>query len=147
MAQNANAYTMSIIAEIFARFPNRFRFTSGTRSQSQNTAVGGVVNSFHLTGQAADFVAINGQYPLDERQAIKQIVANYGYELVYHNAGSGYHYHIEPEPNFQPIVIQNVQQLSQITNTQQPQQVSGGLDRNAFIIIAAGLGFLLLYRY
>lgn len=147
MAQNANAYTMSIIAEIFARFPNRFRFTSGTRSQSQNTAVGGVANSFHLTGQAADFVAINGQYPLDERQAIKQIVANYGYELVYHNAGSGYHYHIEPAPNFSQPVIQNVQQLNQIVNTQQPQQISGGLDRNAFIIIAAGLGFLLLYRY
>lgn len=140
MPRNANAFTMSIVAEIFATFPNRFRFTSGIRSQSQNQAVGGVANSFHLTGQAADFVAVNGQYPLDERNAIKRIVARYGYELVYHNAGSGYHYHIEPAPNFTGVTTTGNSLPTNNNNGGQPQTPT-----TADYALYAGIGLLALY--
>lgn len=100
MSSPANAYTMNIISEIFNAFPGRFRFTSGRRTAAQNQAVGGVPNSYHVTGQAADFVSLNGQYPANEREQINTIVTSYGYELLFHNVGSGYHYHIEPSPTF-----------------------------------------------
>lgn len=97
---DADATTMAIVAEIFAAFPGRFRFTSGRRTVAQNAAVGGVEGSYHVKGQAADFVAINGRYPPGEKEAIGEIVARHGYEVIFHDAGSGDHYHIEPAPGF-----------------------------------------------
>lgn len=91
---------MAIVAEIFAAFPGRFRFISGTRTPAQNAAAGGVANSYHLTGQAADFVAIDGHYPPGEKARIAEIVARHGYEVLFHNSGSGIHYHIEPAPGY-----------------------------------------------
>ncbi len=91
---------MAILAEIFAAFPGRFRFTSGCRTPAQNAAANGVANSFHLTTrgcQAADFVPINGRF--GDQEAIGAIVARHGYEVLVHDRGSGMHYHIEPAPN------------------------------------------------
>lgn len=99
LISNAN-FTISIVNEIFAAFPGRFRFTSGYRSPSQNTAANGVEGSFHLKALAADFVPINGSFPADEFSRIGAIVSKYNYEAIKHNAGSGLHYHIEPNPNF-----------------------------------------------
>jgi len=96
---NASDSTMAIVNEIFAAFPGRFRFTSGCRTPAQNAAVNGVANSYHLTTRgclAADFVPINGNFPSDELAQIAAIVAPHGYEVIKHNAGSGMHYHIEP---------------------------------------------------
>ena len=92
---NAN-FTIGIINEIFRTFPNRFRFTSGYRTPARNAAVGGVPNSFHITGEAADFVPVDGRYPSGEKEAIAVLVSRYGYEVLKHNVGSGMHYHIEP---------------------------------------------------
>jgi hypothetical protein len=91
--------TQNLLNEIFAAFPGRFRFTSGVRTPAQNAAANGAPNSYHLTGQAADFVAIDGRYPAGEKAQIGAIAARYGYEVIFHNAGSGLHYHIEPAPN------------------------------------------------
>lgn len=109
---DANATTMAIVAEIFAAFPGRFRFTSGCRTPEQNAAVNGSANSYHLTTrgcQAADFVPVNGNYPAGELEQIAAIVAPHGYEVIKHNAGSGIHYHIEPAPggtvNVQPSAV------------------------------------------
>jgi hypothetical protein len=100
MPTRANDTTMAIVDEIFATFPGRFRFTSGLRTAAQNRAVNGAANSFHLTGQAADFVPIDGRFPAGELDAIARIVARHGYEVIRHNAGSGMHYHIEPAPGY-----------------------------------------------
>lgn len=92
---------MAILDEIFAAFPGRFRFTSGCRTPSQNAAVNGNANSYHLTTrgcQAADFVPIDGRF--GDKDAIGAIVARHGYEVIQHNVGSGEHYHIEPAPGY-----------------------------------------------
>lgn len=96
-AANADR-TVSIVNEIFAAFPGRFRFTSGYRSPAQNAAANGVAKSYHLTAQAADFVPINGSYPAGEKEAIASLIAKHGYEVIKHDVGSGLHYHIEPAP-------------------------------------------------
>jgi Peptidase M15 len=97
LQSNANQ-TIAIINEIFAAIPQaRFRFTSGYRSPAHNAAVGGVSNSFHLTGLAGDFVPENGNAKQYEAQ-VKAICARYGYEVLYHTVGSGLHFHIEPKP-------------------------------------------------
>lgn len=101
MATRANDTTMAILDEIFAAFPGRFRFTSGCRTPSQNAAVNGNANSYHLTTrgcQAADFVPIDGRF--GDKDAIGAIVGRHGYEVIQHNAGSGEHYHIEPAPGY-----------------------------------------------
>lgn len=94
---NANL-TIEIVNEVFAAFPNRFRFTSGYRSPARNAAANGVSNSFHLTAQAADFVPVDGRFPSSEKEAIAALIGRYGYEVIQHDAGSGLHYHIEPAP-------------------------------------------------
>lgn len=123
----ANAeFTISILSEIFAAFPGRFRFTSGWRSASRNAAVNGVPNSYHLTGEAGDFVPVDGKYPANEREAINNIVSRYGYKVITHDAGSGMHYHIEP-----------------ISRTS--KKMPSGLDfTNTMFVAAAGLFLILL---
>lgn len=144
MATNANAKTMAIVAEIFAAFPNKFRFTSGCRTPERNTAVGGVANSYHLTTrgcQAADFVPINGNFPASDKGAIGNIVAKHGYEVIVHNAGSGMHYHIEPNGTGVPVVNNNANNVSTATVTDQ--------NSNTKTLLYIGLGvmaFLILRR-
>lgn len=86
---------MAIFAEIQAAFPGRFRFTSGWRSPSHNASVGGNASSYHLTGEAVDFVPVDGRYLASELAGIGAIVSKYCYEVIDH-VGTGRHYHIEP---------------------------------------------------
>lgn len=99
-SSSANAqFTVAILNEIFAAFPNRFRFTSGYRTPERNAAVNGVANSFHITGEAGDFAPIDKRYPAGEQQAIANLISRHGYEVLKHDVGSGLHYHIEPMPS------------------------------------------------
>jgi len=95
----ANALeTIAIINEIFAALPQaKFDFTSGYRSAAHNRAAGGVPTSYHIKALAGDFVPRAGNAKQYEAQ-VKAICAKYGYEVLYHNAGSGLHFHIEPMP-------------------------------------------------
>ena len=136
MATNADAKTMGIVAEIFAAFPNRFRFTSGKRTVAQNKVVGGVANSYHVTGQAADFVPVNGQFPTSEREAIGRIVSKYGYEVIVHDAGSGLHYHIEPAPR-------GTSSVAPVTPNTLPVVVTDQ-NSNTKTLVYIGLGILAL---
>lgn len=90
--------TITILNQIFAAFPGRFRFTSGYRSPEKNRAVGGVPTSYHVKALAGDFVPVNGKYLESEIAGVKAIAAKSGYEVIIHNVGSGKHYHIEPMP-------------------------------------------------
>jgi hypothetical protein len=132
--KDANATTMAIVAEIFAAWPGRFRFTSGLRTAAENAAAGGVEGSFHLTGQAADFVAINGIYPPCELEQIGEIVRRHGYEVIFHNAGSGNHYHIEPAPGYDSS--------QWAVGSSQPATDNGQPTTDWLLF---GLGFLALY--
>lgn len=63
------------------------RLTSGRRSPAQNAAVGGVPNSQHLRGSAADIVATTP----DQKNRIRTIARGYGLEVI----DEGDHLHIE----------------------------------------------------
>lgn len=140
MAVDADATTMAILAEIFAAFPGRFRFTSGTRTAAQNAAVGGVEGSYHVRGMAADFVAINGSYPSSDLERIGEIVARHGYEVIKHNAGSGLHYHIEPAPGYSPANY-----TGGGSNDDDTQDTGNGSESsNIFLYAAIGLLFVVL---
>ncbi len=90
--------TVAIINEIFAAMPDaRFDFTSGYRSPAHNKAVGGVGNSYHITGLAGDFVPRAGNAK-NYKSRVKAICAKYGYEVLDHTVNSGLHFHIEPMP-------------------------------------------------
>jgi len=76
-------------AQLFAALGNKYGIqpTSVLRSQERNRQVGGVANSYHLSGQAADWVV---PQPL-KAQFIADAKAN-GYEAI----DEGDHVHIEP---------------------------------------------------
>ena len=97
--QNNAARTISIVNQIFAAFPGRFRFSSGYRTPAQNAAANGVANSYHVKAAAADFVPVDGRFPAGEKERIAALASRHGYEVIKHNAGSGLHYHIEPGPD------------------------------------------------
>lgn len=113
LLSNANI-TATILNEIFARFPNRFRFTSGCRTNAENIAANGASNSFHKKALAGDFVSVNGSYPKDERVIIESILSKYNYELLLHNAGSGLHYHIEPKGQINYPVINTENPIAKV---------------------------------
>src|SRR5690606_16090306 len=70
--------------------------TSGQRTPEHNAKVGGVPNSYHLSGQARDILP-----PRDPQQAamIRQQAAANGLEVI----DEGDHWHLEPRPGT-PIV-------------------------------------------
>lgn len=76
-------------------------FTSGHRSKSKNTAIGGTPNSKHLTGMAFD---IRGKdIPLDKRAGIaaglNEAFSNSGHHIYPHGEGDKFHYHVQyPAP-------------------------------------------------
>lgn len=143
MATNADSKTMAIVAEIFAAFPpNYFRFTSGKRTVAQNAAVGGVTNSYHVTGQAADFVPNNGRYPESDLNKIGQIVARHGYEVIKHNVKTGLHYHIEPAPKGSTVTpIITADQVPAILNN---PLTTNEMGTGESVIFYAGIGLLVL---
>lgn len=75
--------------------------SSGWRSPENNAAADGVPDSKHLgedgfgTGQAIDFV-INGEFDQTE---IEKIIQEYGMKVLYHDVGSGLHFHVEMDPS------------------------------------------------
>jgi len=64
--------------------------TSGYRTATHNSSVGGSPNSYHLSGRAADFVGTQAQMQAAQQWA-KQ---NGAREAIIHNAGSGTHLHV-----------------------------------------------------
>jgi Lysozyme like domain/Peptidase M15 len=66
------------------------RLTSGWRSAADNAAAGGVANSSHLSGRAADFVGTSRQMALGQAWARRHGAA----EALIHDAGSGLHLHV-----------------------------------------------------
>ena len=75
--------------QLFAALGQKYGIqpTSVTRTPERNRQVGGVANSYHLTGQAADFVVPQAQ----KAQFIQDARQN-GYEAI----DEGDHIHIEP---------------------------------------------------
>lgn len=66
------------------------RVSGGHRTPERNRQVGGVANSNHLTGRAADFVGNSSQM----REAKAWADANGARESLIHDAGSGTHLHV-----------------------------------------------------
>lgn len=69
------------------------RVTSRTRTPQQNAAAGGVANSYHLTGQARDFVPPPGMSTAQLAAQLKSALPQ-GVEVI----DEGDHVHIEPAP-------------------------------------------------
>lgn len=72
--------------------------TSGARTPQHNAEVGGVPNSFHLSGQARDILP--PQTP-QQAQAVRQWAAQNGMEVI----NEGDHWHIEPAGNAPRVPI------------------------------------------
>lgn len=64
--------------------------TSTKRSQARNKAVGGVANSYHLTGRARDSVPPKGMSMSEYARKLRAL--NPEYEVI----NEGDHVHIEP---------------------------------------------------
>lgn len=65
--------------------------TSGLRTPERNAQVGGVPNSYHLTGQARDIVPPRSQ---EQAQQVRQYATQNGLEII----DEGDHWHLEPAP-------------------------------------------------
>lgn len=70
-------------------FPG-LKFSGGYRDPERNKAVNGVKNSWHLQGQAMDWVGSDKDMQAAEAWA----KANGATEAMRHNAGSGWHLHV-----------------------------------------------------
>lgn len=79
------------------------QITSTTRSPERNAQVNGVPNSFHLTGQAGDFVV-----PQQNKPAFMAQARQMGWEAI----DEGDHIHLEPPPgaSANPFVSQSPQE-------------------------------------
>ncbi|MFN3188497.1 MAG: D-Ala-D-Ala carboxypeptidase family metallohydrolase [Candidatus Paceibacteria bacterium] len=73
------------IAETF-----NLRVSGGYRTPERNRQVGGVANSRHMTGRAADFVGTQANM----QAGLNWARANGAVEHLIHNAGSGTHLHV-----------------------------------------------------
>lgn len=58
---NLDVLVMTILEPLRAAWGSGLKVTSGYRCRALNTAVGGVANSVHMLGYAADIVPANGQ--------------------------------------------------------------------------------------
>jgi hypothetical protein len=69
--------------------------TSRRRSAADNTRVGGVRNSFHMTDQARDFVPPRGMSLTEFGGKLKKLLGE-GTDVVYNSKGHFDHVHVEP---------------------------------------------------
>ena len=69
--------------------------SSGWRSEEGNEQANGVPGSKHTTGDAMDFV-VQGNFDQDE---ISKLAKEKGITILYHDAGSGLHFHAELDPS------------------------------------------------
>lgn len=67
-------------------------YTSGYRDPEYNAQVNGAPNSYHTKGDAVDIYL--GDLSESERQSLSDNFSPYFREVLYHDAGSGYHLHL-----------------------------------------------------
>lgn len=124
--------------------PGEFQFTpvegavmtSGLRTPEHNREVGGVANSYHLTGQARDFVPPPGM-SMDELHA-KLTQLNPGLDVI----NEGDHVHIEPKPGGQagPSLPSNPVAKAEAIRAQAHEAIAAGADPEAVRARAASMG-------
>ena len=91
--------TRSVVLEcaryVYDRFKKNVIVTCLIRSVSENKADGGVPQSSHLTARAGDFV-VPGILLKEAQELIGYVQKYWGPMIciVYHDAGSGFHFHI-----------------------------------------------------
>lgn len=68
--------------------------TSGYRDPARNAAAGGVSNSHHMTGNALDIYLGDGVDSESANKALSYFGQYFGY-VEFHDAGSGYHLHLQ----------------------------------------------------
>lgn len=95
--------------------------TSRQRSPDKNAQVGGVANSFHLTGEARDFVPPPG---MDMDTLFKTLKAKFGsqYDVIH----EGDHVHIEPGPGVAKAGAGTLLNPAGAANPDVPMDVPGG---------------------
>ena len=99
--------TYQVLSRLVTQLYPHARITSTKRSAEHNRAVGGVENSYHVSGHGLDVVGLSPA----ERADLKHQMEAAGVQLdefKYHDAGSGMHLHIAathvPEDLFDPEV-------------------------------------------
>lgn len=105
-AHSLSAPMASLVAGITAAFPGT-HMTSGYRSVSANAAVGGVPNSLHTAGEAADFHIPAG---MTGTQFAEQIRAKFpGASVLYEGPGAANstapHVHVQLHPGGAPVAV------------------------------------------
>jgi len=107
------------LVSIATRDP-RVRVTSTYRDPEHNAEVNGVPNSQHIKGTAIDFVAPG--MSLKEAQAMFP-----GETVIYHNAGSGYHFHVQGSGMSKPDDDLAAMGFGKPQTTDTPDLASAGL--------------------
>jgi hypothetical protein len=87
-----DARFLAVLHELRQKFGKPIRITSGYRTPSHNREVGGVTNSRHLTGQAADLVVAE-----EHMQPLASVAASFHELLVIREVD---HVHVELAPRF-----------------------------------------------
>jgi hypothetical protein len=95
--------------------------TSRQRSDAENTAAGGVSNSFHKTDNARDFVPPKGMSMAAFHQKLK---GEFGSQYDVINEGD--HVHVEPGPGLAKSGSQGLLNPSQAANPRTPTDAPGG---------------------
>ncbi len=90
----AQAGISKILGQLNSKDPG-VAITSGYRDPERNRRAGGVENSKHIPGDAADFVFSRAMTKA-EQDEIESQVRDAGWQnVLWHDAGSGYHLHVD----------------------------------------------------